>query len=258
MTMSAIYRENFEALKRLPLFESLVDEINRVKDRNRVLKNRNKLLKEKNRALKNVIYTFPEVFRDRIVIENPVNIVIDKNSEQPTLCETVIDDDEDEVQIIAPEENENIVYDLTDENDNEETPPPRIIIKKEKNIIEDQVIDLVNTAGNPAVDPTVNEEEDPAVSEEAEDVEEEEEEDPAVSEEAEEETEEEEQAEEEEVEEEQAEEEEADEVFVITIKSKSYYTTNEKTGTIYAIDADEEVGAEVGVFVNGKAKFHKK
>jgi hypothetical protein len=73
--------------------------------------------------------------------------------------------------------------------------------------------------------------------------------------------EEEEDAEEEEEEEEAAEEEEeeeVDEVFVVTVSGKSYYTTNKDSGKIYAIDANEDVGDEIGEFKKGKATFYKK
>ena len=56
--------------------------------------------------------------------------------------------------------------------------------------------------------------------------------------------------------EEEEEEEEDAEVFEITIDSKAYYTTNETNGKIYAVDKDEEVGDEIGVFVNSKPKFY--
>jgi len=56
---------------------------------------------------------------------------------------------------------------------------------------------------------------------------------------------------------EQVEEEDSGEVFEITIAGKAYYTTNEKNGKIYAVDADEEVGDEIGAFVNGKPVFNK-
>jgi hypothetical protein len=55
----------------------------------------------------------------------------------------------------------------------------------------------------------------------------------------------------------QAGEEDSGEVFEITIAGKAYYTTNEKNGKIYAVDADEEVGDEIGAFVNGKPVFNK-
>ena len=72
-------------------------------------------------------------------------------------------------------------------------------------------------------------------------------------EEEEEEAEEEDEAEEEEEETLQVEDEE--EVYEITIRGKKYFTTNEKTGTIYSIDKDGDVGDEVGSFNNGVAQF---
>jgi hypothetical protein len=93
--------------------------------------------------------------------------------------------------------------------------------------------------------------------EEEEEAEEEEEEEEAEEEEEEAEEEEEEETEEEEAEEEEAEEEEA-EVFEITIKGTAYYTTNEVNGVIYAVAAGDEVGDEIGKFVDKKPVFYKK
>ena len=66
-----------------------------------------------------------------------------------------------------------------------------------------------------------------------------------------------EETEEEEEVEETEEEEEEEEVMEIEINGKSYYTSNETNGVIYAIDDDEDVGPEVGKFVKGKAVFNK-
>ncbi len=63
--------------------------------------------------------------------------------------------------------------------------------------------------------------------------------------------------EEEEVEVEEEEEEEEEEVMEIQIKGKSYYTSDEQNGKIYSIQEDDDVGPEVGHFVNGVAKFNK-
>ena len=52
--------------------------------------------------------------------------------------------------------------------------------------------------------------------------------------------------------------EEETEVVEITIRGKKYFTTNTTNGEIYAMDANGDVGDEVGQFVNGSAKFHKK
>ena len=56
----------------------------------------------------------------------------------------------------------------------------------------------------------------------------------------------------------QEEAEEEEEVFEIDIKGTSYYTTNQQSGKIYAIGEDEDVGDEIGNFVNGVAVFYKK
>ena len=66
----------------------------------------------------------------------------------------------------------------------------------------------------------------------------------------------EEEAESEEAEEEEAEEEE-EEVFETTINGKEYYTVCLMNGFIYEIMPDEDIGDEVGKFVNGKAVFDK-
>jgi len=50
--------------------------------------------------------------------------------------------------------------------------------------------------------------------------------------------------------------EEEEDVYEITIRGKKYYVTNEKNGTIYAVDKDGEVGNEIGKFVNGVAKIN--
>jgi hypothetical protein len=70
-------------------------------------------------------------------------------------------------------------------------------------------------------------------------------------------------AEESEAEESEAEEEEEAEeleeaVEEVVIKGTRYYADNTTDGRIYAITADEEVGEEVGIYVNGKPKMYKK
>jgi hypothetical protein len=46
-------------------------------------------------------------------------------------------------------------------------------------------------------------------------------------------------------------------VYEVKINGKMYFTTNEKSGVIYASDADGDVGDEVGKYVNGVATFAK-
>jgi hypothetical protein len=58
-------------------------------------------------------------------------------------------------------------------------------------------------------------------------------------------------------EEEVAAEEAEEELYETTINGKAYYVTNETNGPIYAIAEDEEVGDEIGKFVNGKAIFQE-
>lgn len=48
------------------------------------------------------------------------------------------------------------------------------------------------------------------------------------------------------------------EVFEIEIKGKTYFTTDEKSGIIYACLPDGDIGDEIGMFVNGKPTFHAK
>jgi hypothetical protein len=48
---------------------------------------------------------------------------------------------------------------------------------------------------------------------------------------------------------------EEEEVYEVTIKGKSYYTSNEKNGTIYGLDENGDVSLEVGVYKAGKPTF---
>ena len=71
----------------------------------------------------------------------------------------------------------------------------------------------------------------------------------------EEEQEEQEQQEEQQGEEQQEEEEES--VEEVTIQGKRYYVTNTRDGLIYSVMDDDDVGPEVGKYVNGKPVFNK-
>jgi hypothetical protein len=50
-------------------------------------------------------------------------------------------------------------------------------------------------------------------------------------------------------------EEEEEGVYEVEINGKRYYTTNDTNGTIYAILDDDDIGDEIGTFVNGNAVF---
>ena len=54
------------------------------------------------------------------------------------------------------------------------------------------------------------------------------------------------------------EEEEDDEVIEVTIKGKTYYTTDEKNGIIYDLDENGDISVEVGKYSNGKPILKKK
>ena len=53
-------------------------------------------------------------------------------------------------------------------------------------------------------------------------------------------------------------EEEEDEVIEVTIKGKTYYTTDEKNGIIYDLDENGDISVEVGKYSNGKPILKKK
>ena len=61
--------------------------------------------------------------------------------------------------------------------------------------------------------------------------------------------------EEEDEEDEEEEEEEEEEVFEVVINGKSYFTDDVKNGTLYE-NIDDDVGEEVGKYINGKPKFN--
>jgi flagellar biosynthesis GTPase FlhF len=223
------------------------------------LRKKNKRLRREIKALKNLIYSLPE-FRCRCEqkphmqqnIEHNVKIKTEPGLE-PTPCDTLADGDV--VFVEKSRETENIVY-VIDDCDVEVQ-----VTRIQTEIQDPRTVDLTKTIVSVSNDKQAGEEAEEASEEEEEAEEASEEEEEAAQASEEEEEEEAAQADEEDVEEEEDEvEEQADEegeVYEITIGKKSYYTTNGQNGKIYAIDADEEVGDEVGVFVNGKAKFHK-
>ena len=234
------YNETLSILSELPFVKALLKE-------NKKLNKKYKRIRDENKSLRNLIHSIPEF---RCGCNNfPKNVKVkteNENNSIPVQCEPLTDDD---VVFVEKSEvsgqNIVIIIDSDEEADDEEA---------------DEEADEEEADEEEADEEETEEEAD----EEADEEEAEEE----ADEEAEEETEEEadEEAEEEEAEEETEEEaestveveEEGQDVFEVTIKNKTYYTTNEKNGTIYAIESDESVGDEIGVFIDGKAKFHKK
>ena len=63
--------------------------------------------------------------------------------------------------------------------------------------------------------------------------------------------------EEEEEEVEETEEEEEAGVYEIELNGNRYYTTNEQNGIVYGLVGDDDVGDEIGKFVNGKLVLNK-
>jgi len=201
-----VCRENYEGLLELPLVQKLI--------------RKNKELRKRVKVLESIVYEFPILFHRRSVKSEPTI--------EPTLCDTLTDDD-DEVRIIKnPLETPTI--DLTSEEVLD--PEPNIFIKIEKDegvVAENSEATVEEEAEEDAdADADADEEEADAEEEEA-DAEEEEEKKPEADDDT--------------------------EVFEITIRGKAYYTNNETNGKIYSILPDEDVGPVVGKFVNGSAKF---
>ena len=281
MSSESVYHDTIAVLMELPLVKTLLSEKNR-------LSRKCKTLRDENKALRNLIRSLPE-FRCAHYTQPAVSVTIKTESAQsdvPMQCEPLVDSD-DVVYIEQPDQNKpNIVFVIEDDAHVEQAQPG------EEDAQADEDEEDAQAGEDEEVEEEVEEEEEDAqagedeeeadagedeeVEEEVEDeeveeeVEEEEVEEEKVEEEEdaqsgeEEEVEEEEEdaqaGEEEEVEEEEEEEagESDEEVFEVTIKGKAYYTTNATNGIIYAIENDESVGDEIGVFENGKAIFNKK
>jgi len=215
------YKENYDAIASLPFVQKLLKKVDKLKRKNTKLKNQNK-------ALKTVIYTLPQFMNKKHnkleKLRKSNDIVIKTETFEPTLCDTLTDAD-DEVVFVPTIDNDVETYDLTEEDEHDDLTGDD---DKNENIT--------------AVIEEVEEEEESNEREEEESNEREEEESN---------------------EREGASEGtvgslEEEEVFEIKIKGKAYYTTNEKSGKIYAIDENEDVGDEVGEFKEGKAVFYKK
>jgi len=205
-----------------------------------------KNLKKENRSLKNLICSIPE-FRCNCSSNKTTvkRCPLRKDVDPVPIKEEVIQQDKenirmrlDEVEFIENRFKNVSLVDLVDDDEEE-------VVVKKVDVAEVEEVEVEEEEEVEEVEVEV--EEDEVEVEEVEEVEVGEEE--GVVEE------EEEEKEEEEVEEEEVEEEES-EVFEITIGKKVYYTNNETNGTIYTVGQDEDVGDEVGSFVNGKPVFN--
>jgi len=117
MSSEDIYRENYEAISRLPLVKALMRE--------------NKSLRRKVKTLETLLYEFPALFENR----KKRNIKTEA-SEEPTLCDTLAEDD---VAFVSSPitDNKQIVIDLTQEVLND-SPNVFIKIEKEQSVIESE------------------------------------------------------------------------------------------------------------------------
>ena len=266
------YEETYNAVMSLPCVQRLIKK--------------NKKLRKENKSLRNLIQLLPE-FRNQsncsynsnlCYTDDTVPIKIEKTSNDTIKSVNIpVENIDSDIEIVVPNTNlkENIVYDII-EDGSETTPEESAEEEEEVEYIEvtEESAEEEEEAEEEEVEESAEEEEEAEEEEVEESAEEEEVEESAEEEEVEESAEEEEEeAEEEEVEEEEEEEEESEyeeeeeesaeeeeeeelEVFEITINGTEYYTTNETNGVIYAVDADSDVGDEIGKFVNKKPVFY--
>ena len=221
---SITHCENYQHLLDLPLVLKLKKKID--------------ALKKENKALLRVIVNFGEKLDD-------VNPIVDLSQSS--------DEEEEEISLLIvgkgvnkPDDEENIVYEIEEESESDKK-DLQIVVKKEpteSTTCKVSFTDIKERLESVQVKKEYYEE----VEEEEEEIEVEEEE-----EEEEEEVEEEEEEIEVEEEEEEEEEVEEEEVFEITIRGKKYFTTDTENGVIYDVTKDDDIGDELGQFVNGKA-----
>lgn len=217
------YSAMHEQFMQLPLIQGLKKEIARLSKINKKLVNRNDALVElvltlnDKKCMCNDNKCNKKMRKPLRQVKIKEEPVVEKKVEMPSEENSR----ENDVVEVEASKKQNIVYEIVEDS--------RVDVVKEEEAAEEEVVE--------------EEEEEEEAAEEEEVVEEEEEE---VVEEGEEET-----------AEEEAEEEEGEEVYEVTIKGKTYYTTNESNGTIYSIDVNGELDSEVGKFVNGAPVFNK-
>ena len=217
-------------------------------------------------------------------VEPPVHIVIEDEDdeteeqeeeevvlEQEAETEETEEEEEVEVEVEETEEAEEVEVEVEETEEEEEEVEVEETEEEEEVEVEVEETEVEETeVEETEVEETEEEEEVEVEVEETEEEEEVEVEETEEDEEVEvevEETEEEEEVEVEdteeeeevevEVEETEEQEEEEEGVYEVEIKGKRYYTTNDVNGTIYAVLDDDDIGDEVGKFVDGKAIFAK-
>ena len=112
MSAEAVYRENYEALSRLPIVKQLLKE--------------NKKLRRKVKTLETLLYEFPALFEShkKRDIKTEANV-------EPTLCDTLVDDD---VVFVPNDAKIKPIYDLTKEEVLSDAPNVFIKIEKDEGV----------------------------------------------------------------------------------------------------------------------------
>ena len=211
------------------------------------------LQKENERLWKMMLKTQKNKF-----VSNPVDVIdltydVEIKKEPVTIKQEKISDQMPAQEILSVEEVDEVTQEEKSAIDmvkQEEADQADDVVDEKEEVVQETEEEEVVEETEEVVEETEEEEE--AEEEEEEEAEETEEEEAEETEEEEAEEEEEEEAEEEE--EEEAEEEE---VFQVTIDGTNYYTTNEKSGMIYAITSDGDVGDEVGYYEDGEPGFYE-
>jgi hypothetical protein len=252
------YKTNYEYFKYSPYVQELLCEIADLKRVNKVLMNQLTIKHKSDYEINKVRKHKPVIIKVEPIPGN--GEVIDLTHE---------DDSTNIVYDLEEVEDEDDVIDLTQDDVEDQD--------EEEDAVETEDQDAVETEAEEDQDAVETEDQD--AEEDAEDQDEEEDEDQEEEDEEEADDQEEEEADEEQdaVETDDQEEEEADEeqdaveteaeddqaeaeeeeVYEVKIKNKTYYTTNEKNGTIYSVDKDGDIGDEVGQYVDGKPVFKK-
>ena len=177
----------------------------------------------------------PETPCPKVKIEEPIVIVIEEEEVveeyEEVVEETVEEEVEEEVEEVVEETVEEIVEIITETEIEEQ--------EEEENIEPELEPDVISEPeeNQPTEEPILEKEEEEEMELIIEDPEEQEE------------------VVEETVEEE---EEEEEELYEVIIGKTSYYVANQENGPIYEITAEQEVGEEVGQYVNGKPVFQPK
>jgi len=156
---------------------------------------------------------------DEVVVEEDVDVTEEVVVEEEVKEEVVFA--EEDVEVVEEEEDEVVEEEVVEEEDVE----VEVVEEEEDEVVEEEVVE--EEVVEEEVEEVVEEE---VVEEEVEGV----------------------------VEEEVVEEEEEETgVYEIEIDGTRYYTTGEQNGVVYALLEDDDVGDEVGNFVNGKFVLNK-